>query len=118
MSTPMVRDLMTTDVFTLRRNDELSIADDLMKQKRIRHIPVLHEDGRIAGILTQRDLFRGALVRALGFGSRAEEQMLHSLVVKEVMTTDPKTTTPDTPSGRGRRADGRRRRRLPAGDGG
>ena len=95
MSTPTVRDLMTEEVFTLERNDELTIADDLMKQKRIRHIPVLDEEGRVAGILTQRDLFRGALVRALGFGSNAEEQMLHSLVVKEVMTTEPKTVAPD-----------------------
>ena len=44
---------------------------------------------------TQRDLFRGALLRALGYGSRAEEQMLASLAVKEVMTEDPVTTTPD-----------------------
>jgi CBS domain-containing protein len=88
---------MTTDVFTLRRNDRLSIADDLMRQRRIRHIPVLDEDGRLAGIVSQRDLFRSAILRTLGFGSRAEDQVLNSLVVKEAMTTQVETIGPDAP---------------------
>ena len=33
--TILVEDIMSTDVFTLDRNDKLSIADDLMKQQRI-----------------------------------------------------------------------------------
>lgn len=97
--TKRVRDLMTTEPFTLGRNDVLEIADQLMKQKRIRHIPILDQNGRLAGIVTQRDMFRGALVRALGFGSRAEEQMLSTLVIKEVMTDAVHTTTADTPLG-------------------
>jgi CBS domain-containing protein len=55
-------DSMTREVETLRRNDPLSIADDLMKQKRIRHLPVLDEDGELAGIVSQRDLFEGDFV--------------------------------------------------------
>ncbi len=99
MSTPAthVRDVMTPDPFTLGRNDRLSIADDLMSQKRIRHIPVLDDDGRLAGIISQRDLFRGALLRALGYGSRAEQLMLGTVAVKEAMTEEVLTTTPDTP---------------------
>ena len=92
-----VRDVMTPDPFTLGRNDRLSIADDLMSQQRIRHIPVLDGDGRLAGIISQRDLFRGALLRALGYGSRAEQMMLDTVVVKEAMTDEVVTTTPDTP---------------------
>jgi len=47
--------------------------------------------------LSQRDLFRGALARALGYGEHAQRKMLDSLVVKEVMTTDLTTPSPDTP---------------------
>ena len=52
MSVPtiLVEDIMSTDVFTLGRNDKLSVADDLMKQQRIRHIPVLNADGDLCGI--------------------------------------------------------------------
>ncbi len=92
-----VGNVMRTEVSTLGRNDKLSIAEDLMKQGRIRHLPVLNDDGDLCGIITQRDLFRGALLKALGFGSRAEDQILNTVVVKEVMTDDVQTTTPDTP---------------------
>lgn len=92
-----VEDVMSRELFTLGRNDTLSVADDLMKQKRIRHIPVLDADGALAGIVTQRDLFRGILLRSLGYGSRAEEKLLESLVVKDAMHDDVVTTTPDTP---------------------
>ena len=61
-----VQDLMSTDVATLQRNDKLSIADDVMRLGRIRHLPVVDEDGRVVGVLSQRDLFRGALATALG----------------------------------------------------
>lgn len=90
-----VKDVMTKDVRTLGRNDQLSVADDLMRMERIRHLPVLDEEGSLVGIVSQRDLFRGALARALGYGERAQDRMLGMLVVKEVMTNDPTSISPD-----------------------
>ena len=90
----LVRDLMTHEVATLERNDKLSIADNVMKLGRIRHMPVLDEDGQLAGMVSQRDLFRGALLRALGYGSHAEKKMLDTVLVKEVMVTDLVMTSP------------------------
>jgi len=92
-----VRDVMSREVHTVKRNDELAIADALMKQERVRHLPVLDEDGEVCAVVSQRDLFRGALLRALGFGSRAEELMLKQVAVKEAMSREIQTTTPDTP---------------------
>ena len=92
-----VRDVMSRDVHTVRRNDKLAIADGLMKQERVRHLPVLDEDGEVCAVVSQRDLFRGALLRALGYGSRAEELMLSQVVVKEAMSAEIETTAPDTP---------------------
>ena len=94
--TILVEEIMSTDVFTLGRNDKLSVADDLMKQQRIRHIPVLNADGDLCGILTQRDLFRGILLKSLGYGSRAEQKMLDSLSIKEAMRDEVITITPDS----------------------
>jgi len=88
---------MSREVHTVKRNDELAIADELMKQKRVRHLPVLDEDGEVCAVVSQRDLFRGALLRALGYGSRAEELMLKQVAVKEAMSTEIQTTAPDTP---------------------
>jgi len=93
-----VKDVMTNEVTTLKRNEQLTLADDLMHLGRIRHLPVLDDDGEaLIGIISQRDLFRGALAQAIGYGHRARRKLLDTLVVKEVMTTDPTTTTPDTP---------------------
>jgi len=75
----------------------VGIADALMKQERVRHLPVLDEDGEVCAVVSQRDLFRGALLRALGFGSRAEELMLKQVAVKEAMSSEIQTTAPDTP---------------------
>lgn len=93
-----VREWMSTEVASVRRNDELSIADDVMRLGRIRHMPVLddHSDD-LVGIVSQRDLFRGALAGALGYGEHAQRRVMSTLLIKEVMTTDPVTTTPETP---------------------
>ena len=91
-----VRDVMSADVTTLQRNDKLTLADDIMRLGRIRHLPVIDENGQLAGIVTQRDLFRGALAKALGYGERAQRQLMDTLLVKEVMTSDVITTSPDT----------------------
>ena len=93
-----VRDLMTTEIATVRRNDKLLIADDLMRLGRIRHTPVLEDESEeLVGILSQRDLFRSALARALGYGEHAQSRVMGQLTVKEVMTNDPLTIGPDAP---------------------
>lgn len=92
-----VRDLMSSDVATLERNDRLTIADDIMNLGRIRHLPVLDEDGGLAGILSERDLLHGALARTLGYGQHAQQKLRGIVLVKEVMTNDPKTIGPDAP---------------------
>lgn len=102
MTKPIVQrvgDAMSRDPRTLGRNDRLRVADDLMKAERCRHLPVLDERGTLVGIVSQRDLFQSALLQALGYGSRARDSVLRSVVVKEVMTDQVRTTTPDTALG-------------------
>jgi CBS domain-containing protein len=92
-----VRDVMSVDPTTLKRNDKLTLADDIMRLGRIRHLPVLDDDGQIlVGIVSQRDLFRDALAQALGYGKHAQRKILSTLSVKEVMASDVVTTGPDT----------------------
>ncbi len=97
MNAMLVKDVMSREVQTVRRNDELALADALMKEARIRHLPVLDEDDQVCAVVSQRDLFRGALLRALGYGSRAEDSMLRQVPVKAAMSGELYTTTPDAP---------------------
>jgi CBS domain-containing protein len=89
-----VRDMMTREVSTLGRNDTLDLADDVMAQARIRHLPVLDE-GRVVGVVSQRDLFRSALAVALGYGERAQKMLLQTLRVKEVMSEPAISVAPE-----------------------
>jgi CBS domain-containing membrane protein len=92
-----VRDVMTQEVATLELNDKLKIADDVMKLGRIRHMPVLDDEEEIVGILSQRDLFRGALARCIGYGDFAQAKLFDQLVVKEVMSKDVVIVNPFAP---------------------
>jgi CBS domain-containing protein len=89
-----VKDIMTSDVATLDRNDELSLADDIMKLGRIRHLPVVDE-GRLVGIISQRDLFKASLASAMGYGEKAKREFIKAVVVKEVMVQDVITISPE-----------------------
>jgi CBS domain-containing membrane protein len=80
-----VKDIMAKEVTTLGRNDSLDVADDVMSLGRIRHLPVIDE-GRVVGVVSQRDLFKSALAAALGYGETAQKKLLKTLRVKEVMS--------------------------------
>jgi CBS domain-containing membrane protein len=90
-----VRDIMTRDVATLDWNDELGLADDIMKLGRIRHLPVVDE-GRLVGIMSQRDLFKASLASAMGFGEKAKRAFMKTVTVKEVMVDEVITISPET----------------------
>ena len=103
----LVKDLMTSDVTTLRRNEKLTLADDVMHPGRVRHLARPSEDGQeLVGILSQRDPFHGALTQALGYGRRGRRKLLDTLLVKDVMATEVVVTTPETPLAEAARADG------------
>lgn len=93
----LVRDFMTNEVVTLGRNERLAVADDVMRLGRIRHLPIVDEEGLLVGIVSQRDLFLSGLLRALGYGSHAQRQILDGVLVKEAMKTEVVTVSPDTP---------------------
>jgi CBS domain-containing membrane protein len=88
---------MTKDVRTVGRNDKASDADALMTSARVRHLPVLDDDGQLAGILSRRDVYRTALQRTFGYGEKAQDRILGNLVVKELMTNRVETVAPDAP---------------------
>jgi CBS domain-containing membrane protein len=89
-----VEQIMAKNPATLDRNDTLDLADDVMSVGRIRHMPVI-EEGNVVGIISQRDLFRSALVKALGFGSKTQTVISRTIKVKEIMTNHVITISPD-----------------------
>ena len=89
-----VRDIMTQNPATLERNETLDLAESVMNLGRIRHMPVV-DDGKLVGIVSQRDLFRSALITALGFGRKVTSALIKTIKVKEVMTEKVITISPN-----------------------
>ena len=55
-----INEIMTADPITLGPEDTLVDAGLLMKENRIRHIPIVNEKRELLGLITQRDLLATA----------------------------------------------------------
>jgi acetoin utilization protein AcuB len=91
----LVKEIMSTEVITIGRNDDLLGIEQTMASKKLRHLPVV-EDGELVGIVTQRDLFKAAMSSAMGYGQKAQEAYLHKVLVKEIMVYPVITVSPTT----------------------
>jgi CBS domain-containing membrane protein len=89
-----VKDIMVRDVATLDIGDELSLANDIMKLGRIRHLPVV-EGKQLVGILSERDLFRSSLVKALGHEPMKTRDVMKAIRIQDIMITKLVTISPD-----------------------
>jgi CBS domain-containing protein len=89
-----VRDIMTTEVTTLGRNDSLQLAKDIMTLGRVRHFPVVDDDGKVVGVVSQRDLYKASLGSVMKYGEKAQRAFLEGIAVKEVMSDPPITIPP------------------------
>ncbi|NNL87262.1 MAG: CBS domain-containing protein [Myxococcales bacterium] len=92
-----VADVMTRDVRTVRRNDRIAVADELMKVGSYRHIVVVDDEGRLAGVVSHRDIVYGALAWTLGQGRAAHDKALEAYPVKDVMASEVVTVDSETP---------------------
>jgi CBS domain-containing protein len=98
-----VRDVMTKDPFTIDPEAPLGTAIDMMRTKRLRHLPVVDESGQLVGIVTDRDLRHAAFAPALAEFLPASAQRrlrqvgetLENLRVRDAMTWVVVTTHPD-----------------------
>lgn len=93
-----VRDLMTEDVATLTEDDNLASLYDLMDRKHIRHVPVVGEDDELVGIVSDRDLLRGALGEEASLPLSVRRQMLEQVKIADIMNTEPETVDPEQPA--------------------
>ena len=89
----LIKDIMTTDVSVLNTDTRVGFAEEIMYLGRIRHLPVV-KDGFLIGIITQRDLFKASLTSIITTW-KENKKFLDSIEVKEVMTKDVITVSPN-----------------------
>ncbi len=82
-----VEQFMSRDLFTVRPEDVIDLAANLMKWKHIRHVPVEDDAGNLVGILSHRDLLK-----------LMTEHCGEDIVVRDVMKKDLIVASPDMSS--------------------
>jgi len=51
-----IQDIMTTNIVVGNPDDDLNYAITVMKEKRIRHIPIVDAEKKVMGMISMRDL--------------------------------------------------------------
>lgn len=103
-----VRDVMTKDVATIDPAAPIGTALAVMATHGVHHLPVVDDDQRLVGVVSDRDLRGAAFAPALeAHLSVAARRRLHGVAtvvggvrVRDAMTADPVTIDRDAPVAR------------------
>ena len=85
----LVQEWMTKDVVTITPDVSIMKASRLMKEKRIGRLPVVDEDGRVVGIITDRDIRSASPSKATTLEMHELYYLLSELKTKDVMSKKP-----------------------------
>ena len=94
MSKLLVRNWMSKNVISITPKTTLPEAHDLMKQKKIRRLPVLEHE-RLVGIVTLGDIREANASDASTLSIYELNYLLSRLTIDKIMTKDPITIGPD-----------------------
>lgn len=89
-----IEEIMTREVITAGMDDDLETIRRLFTRYRFRHLPILDDDGTLAGIISDRDV----LANVSPFAGTINERTLDANSLRkrahQVMTRRPQTATP------------------------
>ncbi|MTI87315.1 MAG: CBS domain-containing protein [Balneolaceae bacterium] len=88
-SSLMVEEFMTTDLFTVRKDDILEFVANLLDWRKIRYLPVEDDQKHLIGLITMRQLLR-EYTKTI-----EEEEETGSQTVLDVMIQNPITIHPE-----------------------
>ncbi len=84
-----VGEIMSTDLFTVRPDDPITVAASFMDWRHIRHLPVEH-DGHLIGLISSRDVLHY-------LASPRNDDQLKRATVEDLMNSKPLTVNRETP---------------------
>ena len=91
-----VQEIMTTPVFSVRVDSPFSKVEQMFREHRIRHLPVVDDKNNLSGLITQRDLYRIISPRKLEDGTwYYDKEMLDEVILGQVMNSSPSVCHPE-----------------------
>lgn len=85
----LVKEWMTKEVLTVTLDTSMMKASRLMKENRIGRLPVVDDAGRVAGILSDRDIKESSPSKATSLDVHEMYYLLSEMKVKDIMTKNP-----------------------------
>lgn len=95
-----IKNLMTTDVITIRPNDLMMVAKEIFETNTFHHIPVIDEEQQLVGILSRHDYNKMLTTFSVFKNSKADvanRKFMMSMLVKDVMTKQVAKLHPEDP---------------------
>lgn len=92
-----VSDIMTSDVSTINMDTPSGRAMEACSEKRIRHLPVIDEQNRLVGLVTDRDLRYSISPRIGTISENNSDRESLKRPVHLIMVRNPATTSPEVP---------------------
>ena len=93
----VVKDIMTTTLYTLKATDRIDTARRLMAERAVRHIPIVDDQGHLVGLVSQRDVL-AASMSMLAHLNEAERQAFNASTPLQSMMTRAPSVVPETMS--------------------
>jgi len=90
--TMLVEEFMTTDIFTVHEEDIPELVADIINWKKIKHLPVENDKGRLMGLINYRILLR---YYSNDCHEPKDAKKRKKTVVKDLMIKDPVTIHPE-----------------------
>jgi CBS domain-containing protein len=87
---------MSSPVFSLKENDSLHSARELMDLQRIRHIPIVTVDNVFTGLITHRDILSATISKLADLDPETQKEIDSGIPIHEIMRADITSVTPDT----------------------
>jgi CBS domain-containing protein/gamma-glutamylcysteine synthetase len=88
-----VSEFMTTDLFTVQKDDIIDLVIDMMDWRKIRYTPVEDKEGKLVGLITLRIVLRHMLKhRGQDAGLEPEITTVKDIMNKNPFTIDPNAT--------------------------
>lgn len=91
-----VQDIMTPDPITLNPRNNLREANRMAQEHGLRRFPVI-SNGRLVGIVTDRDLRQAGLSTAVVHERRYSDYVLERVLIGGIMSRQLVTVPPETP---------------------
>jgi CBS domain-containing protein len=92
----LVKHLMSAPVVSLFAEQTLPLAEDIMRLKHIRHLPVVDDDGRLVGLVSHRDLLSAQISSLVGLTAEQRRARQEEVHVRELMQRNVWTVHPET----------------------